>query len=930
LTGSTVKVHPTTTTVYTVTVTDGCGILPPATATDTVFIDTTCCIGKSITHISNGKSSSYISFKGFGTGNPLSLSGTFTVNTNFTITHCSDVEMGGKTIIDVQAPNTLTIDSSRLYACTNMWNGIIVEPGASLIIKNKSIIEDAVTGIEGQNSSSLTSAISVDSSELNNNFEDIHIDPYFVTTGMYPLTLHHATLICSKDGSFSPNAYLKPPYAVGTITFTGVYLDSVQGSGVTVGDFSNSAFTNTFNNMQFGVQGFNSNFYVYNNNFTGLLGNPTIACFHCPPPPPPIGMGVVANATAFAPHNPATYFTVVVGGGGANQPNAFTSCYRGVDVTNYAFTTVNYNSFFNKTNFTLPGRATLGDHAVYVKIELGKLMEVNNNIITNFATGIHVHRTQVGAAFTMPFENINNNALEILNNGYMIDGILVENAVLSQFAPVNIMNNTVDDANTCIWVRNFDEDAAIIQGNSDIRIKKTSSAFVTTEKSGIRVDHCIDFIQVIDNPNIYTNGTFLRKPPTVPADTDVIGININLSQGVLVQCNGMFNVGQCMRFAQNCIGARIYSNTMTSVGTQCYDGLVLWNNAILAPQGGLSQPIGDIWTDTASFLNSMTYTYFTKNPGKNSPLWLKDSLMPNYPLKKFNKTNGFPGADDYNEKSPKALNVSTSGTAPACPPPCSSCHVATNSILNNIATNTVQLAVFVPQTQFINQQVVFAKISRDTSLMSGDTVLQNFYSSEVNTTLGGIYAVQQQMQQGNFTSAQVINNSLVPSSAIEQNHQTVDNIFLSTLAVGNVPSSAQLDELEEIANECPYLGGQAVYEARSLLNLFLNSDIHYGDSCTSPTTDRSVQLPEHAYQPFVNAKVYPNPASTTVTIETIVPKGQSGRITFYSMLGDNVLSKDLKNNLTSCDISQLKDGMYFYKIEITGQVASIGKLVITR
>ena len=82
------------------------------------------------------------------------------------------------------------------------------------------------------------------------------------------------------------------------------------------------------------------------------------------------------------------------------------------------------------------------------------------------------------------------------------------------------------------------------------------------------------------------------------------------------------------------------------------------------------------------------------------------------------------------------------------------------------------------------------------------------------------------------------NDTITPNNLVEENEVTINGIYLKTVAKGIIPDSAlYATTLFEIASQCPFVGGPAVYHARSLLKL-INREIFFDDSrkCSSPDT----------------------------------------------------------------------------------------------
>ena len=78
------------------------------------------------------------------------------MNSSFTFQNCIvKIEPGSQIIIWPNVINSvsLTIDNSKLFACENMWDGIVLNNNTSIHTKNNSVIEDAIIAIKANNKS---------------------------------------------------------------------------------------------------------------------------------------------------------------------------------------------------------------------------------------------------------------------------------------------------------------------------------------------------------------------------------------------------------------------------------------------------------------------------------------------------------------------------------------------------------------------------------------------------------------------------------------------------------------------------------------------------------------------------------------------------------------------------------------------------------
>ncbi|HTE34715.1 MAG TPA: T9SS type A sorting domain-containing protein [Chryseolinea sp.] len=73
--------------------------------------------------------------------------------------------------------------------------------------------------------------------------------------------------------------------------------------------------------------------------------------------------------------------------------------------------------------------------------------------------------------------------------------------------------------------------------------------------------------------------------------------------------------------------------------------------------------------------------------------------------------------------------------------------------------------------------------------------------------------------------------------------------------------------------------------------------------------------------------VYPNPASEIVTFQ-FSDAHESRSIIIYDQIGREVWREETNENLVSISVNEFSAGMYFYRVEETGTVRAMGKLII--
>jgi|GEM_PF-884927 hypothetical protein len=954
-TGTTVVATPTANTTYTIVGT-GCS----SAQTVTISVNPNCCTADcgaflisyyNFNTYNNGLNiSSGTSSTSFGTA-PINISancpkssgntsvtiqGTFTVNNNCIIDSCN-VAMGRHAKIIVDSLCTLTITNARLYACDSMWQGIIVKPGGTLIVDSTSIIEDAEIAIEAK-SSSMASTITVKHSLLNNNYYDIKIDPYTLSAA-YPLTLHNVSFTTSVD-AFSPNAYLKPPYA-GDSTLIGVLLDTVTGThfgaeAVTIGDPANPAYINHFSNMVYGVFSLSSNFAVFNNYFSVLKGYLSFVGI-------PRGVGVLASANDYDTTNVSTYYTAIIGSSGANYANAFSNCFRGVDITDYVRLQVDSNYMHCNSNL-LNGISGYGDHAVFFKTKGHDSIAylINNNTIENYSTGIHVlgllptrlENPHLGS--TKPHSYINSNYIHASSTNVLNTGIQVENqyafaqAIMQEYS--FIQNNRIDSANYCIYLNGLDETYTFVNSNADLYVKPSASSN-NTLKAGVYMSNCPYDVHVLGNSRIHADGTYINSTAAA-ADTDVVGILSYLSTNVTLCSNNVSKIGQGIKFYGDCSGSNFYNNNIDTT----YDGLVMDMNGIISTQGYSNAGAGDSWGTYTNFANSQTATY--SSYGTNSPLYLLSSAFPT-----SNYSNDNPAIYSYNVSG--ALNTAT-GSIGSCFIPAVQYPSPLHQAITNTSADTavmikemrmtvhdsIPLTGLVPETQFMMKQTVYEELNNNPTLLIKDTALQNFYNRNQNTSIGKIYNMEWAIRRGDYNSLNNFVGTFSPQTTIEQNYKSLADINLNTyFKKVDTLTLGQLATLTGIANQCPLSGGRAVFEARAMLNGFLNTSMIYTDSaCWGNSGQGHKNVGKTTTLPVVvnrNAIVYPNPASTLLNVQVQLQQNEIANICLYNSVGEVVRCLALKSNITTLPIEDLSAGIYYYRItDVTGAPIKADKVMV--
>src|SRR5688572_15995 len=126
----------------------------------------------------NSASSGSLGVSGYN-GKIIELSGTLTINTDFTITNCRVRMMTAEARIEIAGSKTLNISSSNLFGCWRMWDGIYINPACSLNVNTGTTIEDAMNAIVSKATySGPAPYFNINGAKLNKNNISILVESY--------------------------------------------------------------------------------------------------------------------------------------------------------------------------------------------------------------------------------------------------------------------------------------------------------------------------------------------------------------------------------------------------------------------------------------------------------------------------------------------------------------------------------------------------------------------------------------------------------------------------------------------------------------------------------------------------------------------------------------------------------------------------------
>jgi hypothetical protein len=132
--------------------------------------------------------------------------------------------------------------------------------------------------------------------------------------------------------------------------------------------------------------------------------------------------------------------------------------------------------------------------------------------------------------------------------------------------------------------------------------------------------------------------------------------------------------------------------------------------------------------------------------------------------------------------------------------------------------------------------------------------------------------------------------------------------------------------MKNFAQQCPFEYGEMVYLSRVMLKMLGDTSEYFNECEVDETSTPDKSMISTNNDMFVN--VFPNPASTEITIETDITLPAT--VTFYSALGQIILIQDIYDESSIIDISTISEQLVLYEIKgLNGEIAR-GLLQISR
>ena len=678
--------------------------------------------------------------------------------------------------------------------------------------------------------------------------------------------------------------------------FYGIQIDTVYD--ITIGNESSNK--NIFKGINIGIKVNSSSVKIYHNKFENITNNtdPPILTSNSKP----MGkIGVLAEKFIVASNQTLNYPTqlsnqcvsssIIVGKLGVNGGNEFVNCDFGVysykhytEVVNNTFTNQKYN-------------------AVWVWDAISK---VNYNTIQQQANFWYSIKNDLNAAIFIE-KTANPSAT------YNLQIAEVQNNTLSNTrVGISLIHCSAAPSNNAV--------KSLVK-NNDITFDDYTQTQVphVHEYTGIWVASCD---RVIVSANSINNNSGFSVPTY--SEDQLVGVKVDKTRDAWIDHNFNLNyLGTGIRIIGDCHNTQFSCNHFKA----CEKGIYTVPNStngfatVISHQGN--------WT-----LNRPQDNFFYQMPNNTgvrvSGNINKQTIFTNGPAQWYYRTanGGFfiDNADDH--EGTVMSNPQTSCTNGILPPPDpddATYDVYRDEIYGQIVRNEMDYILYEDEFEYFDDQYLYEILYNNPDIMylgePDDTAYINFYNYLTNSNVREFIEVQELIDENNINQALMDNGAIVAQNVIEANQQYVNEVYLSSFAQDKYFTENQEQTLFAIAMLTPYIGGDAVYSARVMLGINPN-DYNLAYRLARPTD--SIQT---IYNDNL-VSIYPNPASTQLTIEFNYNLETSSAFILYDITGRKVLEQNLSKNSNkfTLDISSLQNGVYFYKTSSDNSIK--GKLII--
>lgn len=877
--------------------------------TEVVTVETQCCHSNNAVNINNGNDSLLLIALG-QTYSPyhntiispqaqVYINGPFNIQHPLTLSHTGNkIKFGPKSTILVQnSSDTLILDSLRMNGCATyslMWGGIKNTGGTSGLIADSVMFLNADTAILSTNNSYL----SLVACHFNNNWESLVLEHY--TNGDKFMKIS----ACSFDVPRSTGLWY--PHAGVLRSLYGIYLSNVFSFNLGADKATGVPFS--FRRMQNGIYSDTSKFNIYHVTMT-----------HC-------SQGIYINGgipkgTDFNPPNMA----VQIGGTTTGSGVQMTWCQNGI-----LFRMTDGYVYRSSLNISSDSMA----YGVLFKNGANNYCQVENTTIKGqLRYGVDFLGNTNGSSLTVANDTISFTAKSPAADTGVFYGVNVGGtSSISDLAKDTIQNSYINISNTGssaipynrygIYVTNkgggyvISNNSILFQSNPNytqygIRLENASSGvFTGNTVAGTAITPGSAAISFVSSPRpvISCNNVSFTK-----SGIEFIGDNYDYSNAFRLAGNQFSNNFDAIKLGDSLLGPGYMNSMMTYT---CGSSTVLPANQFVNISSNGLHSFG-------TTKKGMIYYYYNTQTGGGT---VKPSVHNEVPTQGFvdSSKSTIPLYDCGMSCVLKADLSIPVGSDPS--------QMVDENLVNASAIRAINGELNFSTHNDYMQFALKSEIYNDLQQMDQVNLaneLKFFADTTSQNNIGKFYQYGQIMQKRDDygltdgyseqlrEQALSMNASIHASSIYEQNQVQVNDIYLRTFGAGITRlSPAQINELKMIAYQCPFDGGNAVFEARGLLATNGFNPSYNDDKTCQQVADAKTPIDNVVQSAF---SLSPNPAMDKVTLNYYLKDDQVMNYFIMNALGKMIESGRIATSVNSqtFDVSNFGSGVYFVKITST-------------
>jgi hypothetical protein len=174
------------------------------------------------------------------------------------------------------------------------------------------------------------------------------------------------------------------------------------------------------------------------------------------------------------------------------------------------------------------------------------------------------------------------------------------------------------------------------------------------------------------------------------------------------------------------------------------------------------------------------------------------------------------------------------------------------------------------------------------------------------------------------------NQNLVPVELPEIDAAIINEIYTLYETDGEIPIEQELSTILSVANQCPYAGGKAVYQARALVHLFTDS-VQYNDEAVCLQSGIFRVGEENKENQTLSFSLSPNPAKEKVRVNFSLKVDEPFTIQLLDITGREIKCQSFATSAkVELDITALPSGMYIVRASIPDSKQLSQKLTVIR